>query len=70
MGVSIGITITQNSQDVSYNTSEVTVTATLYWTDGTWNNDKRYGELYIVQSTDSMRTSTGTALLQPAALSF
>lgn len=47
MGVSIGITITQNSQDVSYNTSEVTVTATLYWTDGTWNNDKRYGELYI-----------------------
>lgn len=47
MGASIGITIKQNSQDVSYNTSNVTVTVTLDWTDGTWNNNKMYGELYI-----------------------
>ena len=47
MGASIGVTITQNSQSVSDNTSNVTVTATLYWEGGTWNNNKMYGELTV-----------------------
>lgn len=47
MGASISVTITQNSQSIDNNTSNVTVKATLSWTYGTYNNNKMYGELYI-----------------------
>lgn len=37
MGVSIGITIAQNSQSIANNTSNVTVAVTARWTYGSWN---------------------------------
>jgi hypothetical protein len=37
MGVSIGISIAQNSQSVTNNTSNVTVAVTAKWTYGSWN---------------------------------
>lgn len=37
MAVSLSLAITQNSQNIANNTSNVTVTATIHWTNGSWN---------------------------------
>lgn len=37
MAVTLSLSITQNSQNVANNTSNVTVTATIHWTNGSWN---------------------------------
>lgn len=47
MGAWTTVSIQQNSQDIGSNTTNVTVTATLHWDYGTWNNSKMYGELVI-----------------------
>lgn len=48
MAVSISLAITQNSQNVTSNTSNVTVTATLSWTYGSWNaTGECYGSITI-----------------------
>jgi hypothetical protein len=47
MGASLSLSIKQNSQSIANNTSNVTVTATLSWDWGTWNNNKMYGEVTI-----------------------
>lgn len=43
MGASISLAITQNSQSVANNTSNVTVAVQVHWTSGTWN---ALGECY------------------------
>ena len=48
MAVSISLAITQNSQNVTSNTSNVTATATLKWTYGSWNaTGECYGSITI-----------------------
>ena len=37
MAVSLSLAITQNSQNIANNTSNVTVAATIHWTNGSWN---------------------------------
>lgn len=48
MAVSLGMTITQNSQNIENNTSSVTVRVTAYWTYGSWNaTGNCYGSVTI-----------------------
>lgn len=48
MAVTIGISITQNSQSIENNTSNVTVKVTAKWTYGSWNaTGKCYGSITI-----------------------
>ena len=47
MAVSISIGITQNSQNITNNTSNVTVTVTAKWTGGSYNTVKKSGWLKI-----------------------
>lgn len=37
MAVSLSLAITQNSQNIANNTSNVTVAVTIHWTNGSWN---------------------------------
>lgn len=37
MAVSLSLAITQNSQNIAKNTSNVTVAVTIHWTNGSWN---------------------------------
>lgn len=46
MGVSLSLNITQNSQNIAANTTNVTVSVVLSW-NITWNNNKMYGEVNI-----------------------
>ena len=39
MGVSVALSITQNSQSIPANTSNVTVKVTVSWTDGSYNKN-------------------------------
>lgn len=48
MAVSLGMTITQNNQNIENNTSNVTVRVTAYWTYGSWNaTGNCYGSITI-----------------------
>lgn len=47
MGVSLGLNITQNSQSDANNTSNVTVTLTIYWTTSSYNGFSPSGTLMI-----------------------
>lgn len=48
MAVSLSLAITQNSQNIDNNTSNVTVTATVSWTYGSWNaTGQCYGSITI-----------------------
>ena len=48
MAVSIDLSITQNSQSIDNNTSNVTVKATVSWTYGSWNaTGQCYGSITI-----------------------
>lgn len=48
MAVSLSVSITQNSQNVANNTSNVTVAATISWTYGSWNAYKQcHGSITI-----------------------
>lgn len=53
MAVSLSIGITQNSQDVASNTSNVTVTVTATWTNGSYNQLQKPGSLIIDGTTYS-----------------
>lgn len=54
MAVTIGISITQNSQSIENNTSNVTVKVTAKWTYGSWNaTGKCYGSIVIDGTTYS-----------------
>lgn len=47
MGASITLSYKYNGKDIASNTSNVTISATLKWTWGTWNNTKMPGVLVI-----------------------
>lgn len=48
MAVSLSLAITQNSQSVANNTSNVTVAVTIHWTNGSWNGyDQCHGSITI-----------------------
>lgn len=47
MAVSISLSITQNSQNIANNTSNVTVKVTAKWTYGSWNANSKSGWLKI-----------------------
>ena len=48
MAVSLSVSITQNSQNIANNTSNVTVAATISWTYGSWNAYKQcHGSITI-----------------------
>ena len=72
MAVSIGIGITQNSQNIANNTSNVTVKVNISWTLGSWNQEspapsgwlKIDGVTYNFASTfNPNRTTTGSQTL-------
>lgn len=72
MAVSISLTITQNSQSVANNTSNVTVKVNISWTYGSWNHEspapsgwlKIDGTTYDFSSTfNPNRTSSGSQTL-------
>lgn len=72
MAVSINISITQNSQNVANNTSNVSVSVTASWTYGSWNREspaptgwlKIDGVTYNFSSTfNENRTDTGSKTL-------
>lgn len=75
MAVNIGITITQNSQNVNNNTSNVTVTLKCNWTGGSFNTLSPSGWLNIngiqynfTQSFNTGRTNTGSQTLYTKTL--
>lgn len=47
MGASLSVSISQNSQSIANNTSNVTVRVTISWGSGSFNNNKKYGNLTI-----------------------
>ena len=47
MAVSVAVSLVQNSQDISKNTSNVTVTATVSWTGGSYNQLMKPGYIII-----------------------
>lgn len=47
MAVSVAVSLVQNSQDISKNTSNVTVTATISWTGGSYNQFMKPGYIII-----------------------
>lgn len=47
MAVSLGLSITQNSQSIANNTSNITVSVIAYWTSGSWNGTAKPGTLAI-----------------------
>ena len=48
MAVSLSLAITQNSQNITNNTSNVTVAVTIHWTNGSWNAyDQCHGSITI-----------------------
>lgn len=47
MAVSLGLSITQNSQSIANNTSNITVSVIAYWTSGSWNGTAKPGTLSI-----------------------
>lgn len=70
MAVSLSLTITQNSQSTSANTSNVTVVVKVSWTYGSFNRGEQNGTLVIDGKTyafsgpfNSSETNAGTATL-------
>jgi hypothetical protein len=47
MAVSLGLSITQNSQNSTAKTTNVTVALTIYWTTSSYNGNNPSGTLYI-----------------------
>ena len=47
MAVSLGLSITQNSQSIANNASNITVSVIAYWTNGSWNGTAKPGTLAI-----------------------
>ncbi len=47
MAVSLGLSITQNSQNVANNTSNISVSVIAYWTGGSWNGTSKPGTVVI-----------------------
>lgn len=78
MAVSIGISITQNSQNIANNTSNVTTKVTGYWTYGSWNhyttsgtctiNGTPYG--FSLNNFNPNRTTSGSMTLFSKALNI
>lgn len=70
MAVSISISITQNSQNITNNTSNVTAKVTAKWTGGSYNQLKKSGYLKIdgtqydfTSAFNSSKTTSGTGTL-------
>lgn len=77
MSVSISISITQNSQSVANNTSNVTVQVTAKWTYGSYNHLEKPGKLVIdgtsyvfVSPFNINNTTSGTSLLYSKTLNI
>lgn len=75
MAVSISLSITQNSQSITNNTSNVTVTVTASWTYSSWNGYSRPGWVKIdgtqynfSHSFNSGCTSSGSEVLYTATV--
>lgn len=66
MAVSLSVSATQNSQNISNNTSNVTVTATAKWGGGSWNHS---GECYGSIIIDGTKYSFSNLILNPNKIS-
>lgn len=60
MAVSLGLSITQNSQSIANNTSNITVSVIAYWTSGSWNGTAKPGTLAIDGTTYDFSSSFNT----------
>lgn len=60
MAVSLGLSITQNSQSIANNTSNITVSVIAYWTNGSWNGTAKPGTLAIDGTTYDFSSSFNT----------
>lgn len=60
MAVSLGLSITQNSQSIANNTSNITVSVIAYWTSGSWNGNAKPGTLAIDGTTYDFSSSFNT----------
>lgn len=60
MAVSLGLSITQNSQSIANNTSNITVSVIAYWTNGSWNGTAKPGTLAIDGATYDFSSSFNT----------
>lgn len=60
MAVSLGLSITQNSQSIANNTSNITVSVIAYWTSGSWNGYTKPGTLAIDGTTYDFSSSFNT----------
>lgn len=60
MAVSLGLSITQNSQSIANNTSNITVSVIAYWTSGSWNGTAKPGTLAIDGTSYNFSSSFNT----------
>ena len=77
MAVSISISITQNSQSIANNTSNVTCKVTASWTGGSYNYNQKSGYLTIdgtkytfTSSFNTGETTTGSAVIYTKTLNI